>query len=753
MGPARGAARAARTLVALALATAMVRAGGLTALVRAPHPTAHGSGVTWDLLNEVRADAARPSEWKIAGIQAYDEARTALRLRVPDRVAYPVDIPPGALLDFGWTVHAFVFTRPVPRQTVPTRLRVHLQHQDGRQAVLYEQVLNPRDVAGDQRWVDARVPLDAWSGWRGTLSFEITPLEAEVPPPVTAQLSAPRILVAPDPRSWNLLFITIDCLRADHVGAYGYPRKTTPTLDTIAAEGVRFAHAYSNAPMTLPSLPQIFTSSVFPEPGQESLITPIASGGIPSLAVVNNVWLVLWLNWARHPTRPDTFDRLVSGNLNAELISDTALAWVRARRDDRFVLYLHYLDAHSPYQAPPPYPRLFRDPTYRGPVGVVWDDTPGANAGRYDAADKAAITALYDGGIRYIDDQIGRLLAELRTSGVLDRTLVVVGADHGEELWDHGGYFHGQSLYDELLHVPLLVRFPDGAHAGRVVNRQVRSIDIAPSIATWLGLPPPASFEGRPLDAAIAAPDEPGDDLVATATVPQFPTRYALRTPAAKLIDSLDATDPSLHDLGADPAERVDVRSSQPALAAALGERLGVARRILGRTGYHARVVAAPGSARRFRLHLETPGDAGTFTNLGRGQGTAALTIVSSPDGRAITVEGSTDPDGRMFRFDRKLRGMVLRRGGVDVIDYTAQIDGAPAELSVQQGSAGVPSQPGRIDMLQPSLEATAPPPCPPPAGGLRLCVWRYPAALAPATPAGIDDAARERLRALGYVQ
>src|SRR5262249_43335836 len=160
------------------------------------------------------------------------------------------------------------------------------------------------------RWFDEHIDLSALAGRKGTLVFTVERADDPLAPGETTALwSAPRIVSTAPGEVPNLLFVTIDCLRADHVGAYGYDRPTTPAIDRLAAEGVRFANAFSNAPMTLPSLPQIFTSAIFPAPGMKTFAHAFAEAGVPNAAVVNNVWLVLWLARSSVP-----FDTVVSGD-------------------------------------------------------------------------------------------------------------------------------------------------------------------------------------------------------------------------------------------------------------------------------------------------------------------------------------------------------------------------------------------------------------------------------------------------------
>lgn len=703
----------------------------------------------WDLLSLVRAEPARPPHRIVGTVEAYGETRMVVSSDLPATFAYPASVPRGAVLDFGYALNANAFLHSVPDYSQPTRFRVVLTAGDGTAHVLLDRVVDIRDHAEDRRWTDVRVDLAPYAGVSGTLAFTAT---SEEPPPsydspARALFSAPRILTPARQGDVNVLLVTVDCLRADHVGAYGYARPTTPALDALAAEGVRFAHAFADAPMTIPSLPQVLSSSLFPDPGSALLAGPVAAAGIPSAAIVNNVWLSLWLG-TREATLPDAFDLMLSGDerSHAGVLTDRAIAWLDRHRGDRFALYVHYLDAHSPYTLYPTAADVFGDPAYRGPVTRAFDDQTPDSGARWDAADRTRVVSLYDAGVRFVDQHVGRLIRHLRDDGRLDRTIVVVSADHGEEFWEHGRFFHGQSLYDELLHVPLLVRLPGGAHAGTVVERPVRTIDIAPTLLDWAGLPPPPGFTGRSLRAALERPDDAPDDVVATATNPQFPMRYGIRTATAKLVETARDATRELYDVAHDPGEHTNRVAADPDAAAALAGRLAAARAPLATRGYQLRVVG-PSTPVRFSLRLEVAADAGLFVTLDRTAGPPDATVDTAADGHAMVVEGQADAAGRAFRFDR-----LLGFGTPNVARVTLTVDGAPAPPAVELGAAGTAAPDGPLDLDAPALTGTAPPTRPPPDHGVRVALWRMPGSGA-GTAKGPDPAARERLRALGYVQ
>lgn len=710
---------------------------------------------SWDMLGALDAAGALPGGAALVYRGGYGETRAGIHLPMPGSVSAPVEIPPGARLTFGFAFHAAAFMTETPELAEPGRLRVAFTASDGTQHVLFERRVDVREQQGDRRWFDESVDLAPLAGQKGTLTLSVlNDGDAEKAKGTNVYVSAPRIVqrAARAPGERNLLLITVDCLRADHVGAYGHPKPTTPTIDRLAAQGVRFANAFANAPMTLPSIPQLFTSTVFPTKDLETFVEPIAKAGIPSVAVVNNAWIPLWLSQGKHAEPPGTFDAMISGDLDAKAISDRAIAWLERHRDDRFVLYLHYLDAHTPTKPPKEYVARFADPGYAGKIGDTFTHPDDAAASRFDAADRAKVAAIYDAAIRYVDDQIGRVLETLEKQGELERTVVVVTADHGEELWDHGRFFHGQTLYDEQLHIPLVVRAPGAVATGTVVERPVRMIDLAPSLLEWTGLERPKTFEGRPLSQAIAAPTAPGDDLIATATQAQFPTRYALRTDDRKLIESLDTGSRELFAVKTDPRETNNLAAERPDEVATLEARLWAARSALRGRGYQVKVVGPQSGSAQVELRLVSQPRSGTFLTIDRTATSGAPRLVLSTDGANLTLRADVGAAGTGFRFDRLLSPRNIARD--DKVAFEVLVDGKPAGHAVLGlGKDGKAATGDVVDLTEAALTSDTEPGCAAPERGVRVCVWRYPGERLAAMPEISDPAVREKLRALGYLQ
>ena len=612
---------------------------------------------------------------------------------------------------------------------------------DGASTPLYDRVLDAAD-GRDRRWVDVGVSLAALAGRHGTLLFETTPAGAGATP-VPAGLWAPPDIAICTGDAPSLLLVTIDALRADHLGSAGYPRPTTPHLDAFAADATRFTRAFAGGPKTIPSIPQILTGTWFYwHRSVSGLSDLLGTTGMPSHAIVNNPYVAGWLRGEQ-----PSFDAVRAGDeLDARAITSAALRHLTAAGRCPTTLYLHYLDPHTPYHAPPRWARRFVDRSATTTIGLTWSDVSRAWQDAYGDADRQRIVDLYDGSLAYTDRQLGRLLRGLVRRGRLDRTLVIVTADHGEELWDHKKFFHGQSLYDELLHVPLLVRLPGVGH-GRVVEDVVRTVDLVPTIAETFGRPAPVG-DGRSLRAlAAGTPDDAA--RVAFALVshaePRTPERQAVRTATKKLIRDVSDGAVQVYDLVADPKEKRNLGPAAPGTAD-LQRALDQVRAQLDGKGYQLRLDGLADRPVRYvvdvasdppiplialdRLSLE-PGDLFDF----------------KPRASAFTVMGTLTPgDEDHLRFDAFAAAGVLK--------ITLRLDGSPApDGTVRLGSGATPSG-AVVDLADPKLDG-APPARSPSAAidGVTVALWRASAVAKARPPSTLDDATRERLRQLGYVE
>jgi len=327
------------------------------------------------------------------------------------------------------------------------------------------------------------------------------PLESPQAPLSETESSEVAVAIQEQPVR-NVLLITLDTLRADHLSCYGAKNASTPNLDALASRGVLFEQAVVQVPLTLPSHASIL-SGTYPQVhgirdiGGFVMDTRVPTAGTIAKAAGMETGAFVGAAVLHHRFQLDAgFDTYddnmvavsdeeklpgVVAEVRAEVVTNRAIHWLEENSESRtraetspgFLLWVHYYDPHRPYDAPEPFKSRYQDDPYAG-----------------EAA--------------YTDAQVGRLLDHLEEAGLQEQTLVVLLSDHGESLGEHGEYTHGVFLYKSTMHVPLIMAGP-GLLKGHVVEQQVRSIDILPTIAEFLALSPGGSVQGVSLLPAAAA--------------------------------------------------------------------------------------------------------------------------------------------------------------------------------------------------------------------------------------------------------
>ena len=334
---------------------------------------------------------------------------------------------------------------------------------------------------------------------------------------------------SPSPKP-NILLIVVDTLRADRLGSYGNAQGLTPFLDRFAAQALVFRHAYAPSSWTRPSMASLFTSRYPSQHGVVKIRIKLADAeltlaeilqqhGYRTAAFVTNVTLTPYVGFGQG------FQSYVSivgegRKPRAELVRLHTLAWLDGESirhsDSPLFLYLHYMEPHVPYSPPPPYVARFVKPGSN--IERTIDDVNLKHArvkgrqlsGTLDAPteltceDLDALEAVYNAEVAALDFQLETLFADLQERGFLQNAIVVVSADHGEEFLEHGNLFHGNTLYDESIRVPLIVRVPK--QTGIISDRPTSLLDIAPSILDLLDIPVPEVFEGHSFAKVSAYP-------------------------------------------------------------------------------------------------------------------------------------------------------------------------------------------------------------------------------------------------------
>lgn len=404
-----------------------------------------------------------------------------------------------------------------------------------------------------------------------------------------------------EPARPNVILISVDTLRADHLGCYGYERPTSPTIDLLARRGVRFDQVFSQSSWTVPSHLSLLTSRYPHSHGVETdeqrlpddvttLAEALGQAGYFTSAFISWVYVSDRYGFGQgfdeyHELLPreDEVTSSTEASIKASAFVDRVVEWADLGPRQPFFLFLHLFDPHINYEPPAPFDEMFGTPL------------PGKREGTFEYLRRyikgvhheperiptdrlAGALGLYDGEIRFTDHELGRLLIALGDRGLLDNSVVVFTSDHGEEFDDHGSMEgHQWTLYDEVLHIPLIMVFPHDRFAGRTVQAVAQSIDVAPTILDFLDLDIPAEFQGRSLMPLLERGAAEVGPRMAFSEIKRFNEKWALRTPTHKLIYTKDiglnargvpvVPGYELYDTSRDPRERENIYEESDPLA------------------------------------------------------------------------------------------------------------------------------------------------------------------------------------------
>ncbi|HXX21571.1 MAG TPA: sulfatase-like hydrolase/transferase [Terriglobia bacterium] len=415
--------------------------------------------------------------------------------------------------------------------------------------------------------------------------------------------------------AYNVVLITIDTLRPDHLACYGYASIETPYIDRLAESGARFTQAFTPVPITLPAHTALLTG-MFPlatgvhdfmgnqvSPGTGTLARILHDHGYSTAAFLGAP--VLDSRFGLNQGFDTYFDRFeLAGKEEVRLdaikrpgdqVVDEAQKWLNHHPPQPVFLWVHLYDAHSPYRPPLPYSERYR--------------------GRP-----------YDGEIAFADAQVGRLMTTLTRQGLLEKSLVVLASDHGESLGEHGEKTHGFFIYNSTLHVAFIAKVP--GDAPRVVNDEVSLVDVMPTVLQGLGIPIPAGVQGRSLLSLVAGrAGESASNLYAESYPPLLHFGWnSLRSLQSRGWKYIETTRPELYDTRTDPKESKNLYSTHQTLALDMKNRL---RTLVSR--YTPAIGAAiPGSA---------PADPALLKSL------RSLGYVAASTGSITDASGRTLPD------------------------------------------------------------------------------------------------------------
>ncbi len=708
------------------------------------------------------------------------ETRDALLLPPPRRLSIPVTVAPAASqprLRFAYGMLPEAFGVPGDG----ARITVGFAQDGGAPVELARCDFDPKNDAAQRCWLAAQVDLAPVAGQSGAITFESSDL-GEPDPYDAVVLATPRIESCAEPESrWNVLVMASDTLRADRLSAFGYARPTSPNLERLAREGVRFSCTRSQAPWTLPSFSSILTSMYPSEHGAgrggHDEWTPLAPGATTLAHLLAAAgWETAGIT-ANHLISPEYgldqgFESYsIPGDLewrklgmeSVELDAPLVVRFLEEHRATPFFLFWHMMDPHLPYTTKAQFREEFAAAGYSGrfqgdpPVVPfqVLDPRPGRRWFTQEGppkpppltdADRKFVSDYYDAEIGEIDAAIGTVLDALRRTGLWERTIVAMVADHGEGLGEHGHYHHGYTLFEDQVRIPLIVRVP-GRAAGAVRDEPTASIDLAPTILGALGIAAPPSFRGRDLLAATGSGGGRGDAAAEPrrAEIPVFLEYPSYDSSAEKgviLGDFKYLHDPwfhteALYDTRSDPLETKDVRAARPDLVKrgrALLDEFRWERLQQGR--FHLRVAGRAGA----KVTIEVTTDDLFDANF------AARPLIDEHD-FALDFDRQHLVLSTTMASDR-LELVCWCRG--ENLTFTVSFDGEPIDHGIRLGQDADPrSSPLSIarDAVPSVAGATLAAPSP-----LQALLWMEPGTgdVAPIVPTPQEA---EMLRALGYAR
>jgi arylsulfatase A-like enzyme len=513
------------------------------------------------------------------------EERPAIALRAPSRMSYYLDLPREARLGFGVAL----------AEGAQAIARVLVTPADsGRPQRVHEVALARTDEPG---WRDALVDLSAHGGKivRLDLAVESAGDGAEIAWANPSILTRRVRVAAGDAQIRNVIVLLVDTQRADALTTYRQSRVQSPQIERFARESVVFERCQTPANWTKPACASVLTGlhplshRALTESAALSSSSRLCSetfqaAGFQTAALIANGYLAAEFGFNQGWNLYRNYIREQLPTI-AERVFGDALSWIEQNRSQRMFMYLQTIDPHVPYDPPAEDLRIYDPAPYEGPVvprstGNLLEEFKREQV-QLAPRDRERLRALYDGEVTYHDRQFGRFIDRLRELGLLDSTLIVLTADHGEEFFEHQSVGHGHSLFQELLHVPLIVRLPGQAPEGRRLTQPASLVDIVPTVLEAAGIERSAEIEGRSLLSEVRGGASP---VLAAAFSSAWDTGNSRETAWAARVGEwkLRMHGPAntyLYNLAADPQEQSDVDVESPiALRAArilLGQFLG----------------------------------------------------------------------------------------------------------------------------------------------------------------------------------
>ncbi|MFC1854051.1 sulfatase [candidate division CSSED10-310 bacterium] len=444
-----------------------------------------------------------------------NEVRQVIRQCVPEELSFELSLPADAHLQFGIGIEAADWHRQGPL------FEVILIDAAQNKATLFSEQIDPKPDINSNTWRDVSIDLTPFGNQTVTLILGTT-TESSLDERHArwAFWSAPFIIsptAVSRGKEPNILFITVDTLRADYLSCYSHPDIKTPTIDALSAAGSLFSCAYSQANSTTPSFISLMTALYVRTHGVYDLTTPVKRKWDTLAKILKRKGYHTAAATSCYHMAPricglgagfDTFYRTSKAERRADETNQKILTWLEQNARSRWFVWIHYFDPHIHYDPPAPFDGMYgqKSPPEAGQVNIVDQINARkgfildlvAKRGRH-LTDLTYLPSQYMGEVSYVDSQIGALLRKLKSHGVEDRTLFIFTADHGESLGEHNIFYDHIGLYEPEIRIPIIMKYPQVVPGGKIINAQVQSVDITPTILELLGFEALPQAEGRSL--------------------------------------------------------------------------------------------------------------------------------------------------------------------------------------------------------------------------------------------------------------
>lgn len=507
---------------------------------------------------DMEFEANPPSSPRRVSVSLDGQQRSAITGVVPFNFSYNLRVPDDGYLWFGINQEGW------GSSTGELRFTFQVSNKAGT-----ESLYDFRLPSSHTHWKDGTADLSAFAGQEVKIQFNASLEDSTSSTTNSTQKSVKAYWSdlflgshAKSSKKPNIFLILIDTLRPDHLSCYGYERLTSPNIDKLAAEGIRFEKAFSAAPWTNPSILALFTgqypSDVWePKPHKEAIKLAVPAR-IDTLAEVLSANGYFTIAASDHPGI--NYRLFGQGfDIYAHLYIDDGqyLGWrekddekvlkqlhllLKGRPENGLFTYIHLIYPHQPYEPPPPY-----------------DDYFGRGAFRITRKNKASVINMYDAEIKRTDDFIGDFLADIRRLNLDNDSIIILLSDHGEGFWEHRLREHGNSLYNELLHIPLILRAPGRLPEGKTITPLVRNVDILPTILDLVGIKYNSkNYRGISLLPLMKGKDDENSKRLAFSEFPHstIVLGKAIQSLTEKLIDPNQDSKPlEYYDITKDPGE------------------------------------------------------------------------------------------------------------------------------------------------------------------------------------------------------